>query len=108
MATREQTYTAQLQELGIYKVAFDPEIRELCELERDLQRIRKQWKAEGSPGDSKLYPLILQTRREILAHRTALGLTAAGYKRLAGTVIEEQESEGKPATVLGLLRGKYA
>ena len=34
MATREQTYKAQLQELGIYDPAFDPLIKELAQKER--------------------------------------------------------------------------
>jgi hypothetical protein len=106
--TREQKYTQQLKEMGIYRPAFDPEIRELADLERDRQRIRKEWKSGGSKGDSKLYPLLLQMRREILTHRDALGLTPRGYKRLAGNVIEEPEDERKPATVLGFVLDKRA
>ena len=43
--TREQAYTEQMKLLGIYQPIFDPEIRTLCKLERDLQRLEKRWKA---------------------------------------------------------------
>jgi len=90
--TREQRYTEQLRELGIYQEAFDPEIRMLAMMERELQRMVKRWKAEGSPitdtgaqgttTSNKTLDAINAMRRDILAHRDALGLTPKGLHRL--------------------------
>ena len=45
--TREQKYIGQMQRLGIYDEIFEPEIHNLCIMERDLQRLTKRWKADG-------------------------------------------------------------
>lgn len=108
MPTREQKYRAQLKALGIYQPAFEPELAELCELERDRQRIRKDWKAEGSPADSKLLTLLLQMRRDILTHRDALGLTPKALRRLkSASIIPEDsgpvDSQGGSPAVSALL-----
>lgn len=88
MATREKLYAEQLQTLGIYDPAFDPEIHTLAMLERELQRTLKAWKATApnkqtppSPLDP-LYAVICSLRKEILQHRDALGLTPKGLRRL--------------------------
>lgn len=85
--TREQIYTEQLRALGVYQPAFDPEIKTLAELERDLQRAKKAWRATTPDGvpPSPLdphYAVISALRREILAHRDALGLTPKALRRL--------------------------
>lgn len=87
MATREQVYTEQLRSLGVYQPAFDPEIKTLAELERDLQRAKKAWRSTAPAGvpPSPLdphYAVITNLRREILAHRDALGLTPKALRRL--------------------------
>lgn len=87
--TREQIYTEQLKALGVYQPAFDPEIKTLAEMERDLQRLKKAWRATAEEGEkpSPLDPhfqLINSMRREILAHRDALGLTPKALRRLSG------------------------
>lgn len=89
MATREQTYTVQLKALGIYEPAFDPAIRTLATMERELQRTVKAWKAtakDGQPAscDHKLYGLIQQQRKDILAVRGSLGLTPKSLRRIRG------------------------
>lgn len=87
---KEQTYKDQLSELGVYNPAFDGEIRQLCILERELSRTMKAWKATGKDSDTPpsvldpLYASIQAQRRDILAHRDALGLTPKDLKRLRG------------------------
>lgn len=104
--TREQTYKAQLEELGIYRKAFDPEIRMLADMERELQRMRKEWKAQGSPAESKLREAIVKQRRDILAHRDALGLTPKGLHRIKREVPEEQGKKQERGNVLQLIQDR--
>lgn len=87
--TKEQIYAQQLKTLGIYDPAFEPEIKALAQLERDETRARKAWSATAPPGGkpSLLDPhfaVIVGLRREILAHREALGLTPKALKKLRG------------------------
>ena len=110
--TREQTYEAQLRQLGIWQEAFRPEIKELAEMERELQRLKKRWRAMGCPVEDKkdlLYPTICQMRRDILTHRNALGLTPSSYKRVKRTAAAEAAGEDAPKkTVLALIQAKHA
>ena len=106
--TREKKYTDQLKELGIYHPAFDPEIKMVADMERELQRISRAWKESGRPVDSDEYPAIVQLRRDILTHKDSLGLTPKGLRRLKGAGIEAQPPEQTTPTVLGILREKYA
>jgi len=91
----EERYTEQLKELGVYRKAFDPEIKLLCQMERELSRIQKAWRAacEKENGQDKKGNIILdychplrakieKLRADILAHRDSLGLTPKGFKRL--------------------------
>ena len=85
--TREQKYKEQLIELGIYKPAFDPEIHQLSTMERDLQRALKAMRnREDNKPDilSAEFAAISSLRRDILAHRDALGLTPKALARLQG------------------------
>lgn len=89
---KESVYKAQLEELGIYNDAYYPEIHQLCILERELSRVMKAWKLTAPPGKAPSaldphYAVIERLRRDILAHRDALGLTPKAYKRLRGTGI---------------------
>lgn len=115
--TREQTYTQQMQELGIYQPIFDPEIKLLCTLERDLQRLTKRWKEAGCPTverggrgsatSDKTLDAIMSLRKEILAHRDAIGLTPKGLSRLKAKIgareKDEPEADAAP-TVLQLVQ----
>ena len=106
--TREEKYREQLKALGIYQPAFEPEISELSDLERDRQRIRKDWKAAGSDPDSKLFAILMQLRRDILSHRDALGLTPKALRRLkAASIVPEDsgpvDSQGGSPAVSALL-----
>lgn len=87
--TKEQIYTQQLQALGTYDPAFDPEIKQLAQLERELTRAKKQWSRTVPTGEAPSvldphYPVIRQLRQDILAHREALGLTPKSLARLRG------------------------
>lgn len=89
MATREDIYKAQLQELGIYKPAFDPEIKTLAMLERRKTRAEKAWSATVPRGQKPSfldphYQVIVQLEDKILTHREALGLTPKALRKLRG------------------------
>lgn len=85
---KETAYVAALTELGIYSPAFDGEIHQLCILERELSRAMKAWKATAEDKSTAPsftdphYEIIAKLRRDILAHRDALGLTPKGMARL--------------------------
>lgn len=87
--TREQIYAQQLKALGIYDPAFEPAIKDLSQLDRDMTRARKEWSATAPPGGKPSmlddhYQLILQIRRERAALRDSLGLTPKSLRRLRG------------------------
>lgn len=90
MGKREDEYVSQLRAMGTYEDAFYPVVHELCILERELSRARKEWKASKSPDeihasfDNPLYDRVRQLRSDILAHQNALGLTPAGLRKLKG------------------------
>ena len=106
--TREKKYEEQLRGLGIWQEAFAPAVRELADMERELQRLRKRWKERGSPinKDDKLYPAIQEMRRDILAHRDALGLTPKSLRRFRAAVGETPEDRDAKPTVLALIQDK--
>ena len=108
--TREQKYIEQLQDLGIYNPAFDPEIHTLAIMERDHQRTLKQWKSQGSDVTGEIYAVIERQRRDILAHRDSLGLTPRGLRRLRGAFLpaDTGEDEAEKPTVLSAILKRYA
>ena len=109
--TREQKYTEQMQALGTYHPAFDPEIHMLAVMEREHQRTIKEWKAAIRDGEPKveavLYDKITQQRRDILAHRDALGLTPKALRRLKQLPDKPADSEDTPPTVLALIQQRH-
>lgn len=92
--TREQKYIDQMTELGIYDPIFDPEIRTLARIERELTRAEKAWSATASPAGSKPsfldphYAVIQKLRAELLQHRESLGLTPKALRRLTGAAVD--------------------
>lgn len=92
MATREQIYEEQLKSLGIWQPAFRPAVKTLADMEREHQRTKKAWRADGSSPTSDLYPIIVQQRRDIFTHRDALGLTPKGLRRLKAASIVPESS----------------
>ena len=119
-STREKTYTEQLQALGIYDPAFDPEIKTLAQLERRMTRLQKEWSATAPPGGKPSfldahYPMIVQLEDKILTHREALGLTPKSLRKLKGAYYETvrgdalaQGMDPENVTVLDLVREKFA
>lgn len=95
---REQIYAEQLRALGIYDPAFDPEIKALASLEREWTMAKKAWSATVPEGCKPSfldphYAVIQNLRREILAHREALGLTPKSLRRLRGATATETTGE---------------
>ena len=85
--TKEKIYTEQMTELGIYHEIFDPEIRTLCTLERQLTRAEKEWSKTAPPGGkpsftSPVFAVIQKLRAEVLQHRESLGLTPKALSKL--------------------------
>ena len=103
--TREQKYAEQLRALGIYHELYDPEIHTLAIMEREHQRTLTAWKKAGSDTADELYAVIVQQRRDILAHRDALGLTPKAMRRFRAQVGEEKDERRE--TVLELMRARY-
>lgn len=100
---KEAEYKALLMELGIYSPAFDAEIHTLCILEREHSRTMKAWKATAEKGQAPLatdplYDVISKQRRDILAHRDALGLTPKALQRLRRQMQPAAESAPAPTS----------
>lgn len=118
--TKEQIYTKQLKAIGIYDPAFDPEIKTLARLERELTRAQKEWSATAEDGKAPsftedIYPIIQKLRAEILAHREALGLTPKSLRKLKGAYYETvrvgdlaPDPVPENVTVLDLVREQFA
>ena len=114
--TREQKYKEQLKTMGVYQAAFDPEINMLAMMERELQRMVKAWKkagspitdetATGTPTSNKTLDAITTMRRDILAHRDALGLTPKGLHRLRRKLTEDEAEGDGGKTVLKLIQAR--
>lgn len=114
--TREQKYTEFLRALGVYQDAFDPEIHTLATMERELQRMLKAWKADGAPTEditangtptmNKTLSAIMQMRRDILAHRDALGLTPKALNRLQSKADTPEEPAAQAPTPLDIVRSR--
>ena len=112
--TREQKYTEQLKEMGVWQEAFAPEVHMLAMMERELQRMTKAWKragspvtdetANGTPTSNKTFDAINTMRRDILQHRDALGLTPKGLHRLRPKIMGTEETGGPQITVLDQIR----
>ena len=121
----EDKYKAQLEELGIYQPAFDPAIHTLCMMERELRREQKEWSfakkraadaQDGGASDKMVlayirdaeshYATIMSLRRDILAHRDALGLTPKGLQRLRGKEAPVGDTNGA-ATVHKAFQALY-
>lgn len=87
--TREQIYTQQLKDLGIWEDAFTPMVKELAQIDRRRTRLQKAWAASAPPGGKPSfldphYALIVQAERDALAYREAMGLTPKSLRRLRG------------------------
>lgn len=97
--TREQIYTQQLKDLGIWEDAFAPMVKELAQIDRRRTRLQKAWAASAPPGGKPSfldphYALIVQAERDALAYREAMGLTPKSLRRLRGAVPEAPAKDG--------------
>ena len=101
--TREQKYTDRLKAMGVYDEAFDAEIHMLAIMERDNQRTVKAWRERGSSVLDDLYPVIERQRRDILAHRDALGLTPKALRRMRPAPASPLEDAAEPSPVASAL-----
>lgn len=111
MASKETQYAEQLKSLGIYDKAFDPAIHELCILERELSRARKQLKAKSKDGEppsfaDPLYAAIRQIQTSILAYRDSLGLTPKSLRKLKG-MLSAEPAEAPQDNVLTLILNRH-
>lgn len=122
---KEEIYRGQLEALGVYDPAFEPEIETLASLERRLTRVKKAWSDTVEKGEKPSffdphYAIICQLERDILSHREALGLTPKALRRIRGAYYETQRvgaqtEEPEPdsgdaedaANVLDFVRRKY-
>ena len=104
--TREQKCVELLKAAGVYQPAFDMEIHMLAMMEREHQRTLKTWRERGSRPDTDLYDVIVQQRKDILAHRDALGLTPKGMHRLRPKNGFHPKAENSETNTLTLIQGK--
>ena len=93
---REAMIRADMESVGVYNPIFDPTIRQLAKLERELSKAEKAWRAAGGQMVSKLvnktggeytakdphYAVVDQLRKDIQALRNQLGLTPTSLKRV--------------------------
>lgn len=111
--SREQDIEKMLTELGIFHPAFRGEIHQLCILERELSRARKEWKRTAKDGETPsftepVYANILKIQAEIDKKNETLGLTPKALKRIKGdmeTVIETKENA---PTALSIVLNRHA
>ena len=89
--TAEDKYRAQLEALGVWHEAFAPEVHTLCMMERELRRAQKAMRDGDEDENADRYKVVLQLRRDILAHRDALGLTPKALRRLLGESAAQAE-----------------
>lgn len=96
--TREQIYTEQLKELGIWEPAFAPLVKDLAKTERRRTRIEKAWSATAPSGGKPSfldphYQLLVQLDRVILEYRRQVGLTPEALRKLRGAAAEPVPQE---------------
>ena len=101
--TREQVYTQQLKDLGVYEPAFDPLIKDLAKAERRRTRAEKAWSATAPPGGKPSfldphYQVVAQLDREILGYREVMGLTPKSLRRLRGATDAAGDADRDPIT----------
>ena len=111
--SKEAKYRAALESLGIYHPAMDGLIHDLAVLERECSRARSAWKRTAPEGQAPsaldpYYTVIRQQQRDILALRTALGLTPAALRRIRGAGVETNKPAEAPKepTVLDFVRAR--
>lgn len=93
---REAMIRADMESVGTYNVIFEPTIRQLAKLERELSKAEKAWRAAGGQMVAELvnktgghytakdpnYVVVDQLRGNVQALRNQLGLTPTAFKRV--------------------------
>lgn len=92
---REAMIRADMESVGTYNMIFEPTIKQLAKLERELSKAEKTWRAAGGQMVAELvnktggkytakdpnYAVVDQLRKDIQALRNQLGLTPTSLKR---------------------------
>ena len=92
---REAMIRADMESVGTYNTIFEPTIKQLAKLERELSKAEKNWRAAGGQMVAELvnktggkytakdpnYAVVDQLRKDIQALRNQLGLTPTSLKR---------------------------
>lgn len=92
---REAMIRADMEAVGTYNAVFEPSIRQLAKMERELSKAEKAWRASGGLMVAQLvnktggaytakdphYAVVDQLRKDIQSLRNQLGLTPTGLKR---------------------------
>ncbi len=118
---REAMIRADMESVGTYNEIFEPSIRQLAKLERELSRAEKAWRAAGGQMVAELvnktggrytakdphYTVVEQLRTNIQALRNQLGLTPTGLKR-ARQKAAQTEGRVSPLEELLDLAHEYA
>lgn len=102
---KEAEYRAQLEALGVWREPFAAAVHELCILEREQSRARKEWKNSTPKGETPsvlnpVYKQILTQGRDIAALRDSLGLTPNGLRKLTGANTAAAVSPSETLTAL--------
>ncbi len=92
---REAMIRADMESVGTYNAIFEPTIRQLAKMERELSKAEKSWRAAGGQMVAELvnktgarytakdphYAVVDDLRSNIQTLRNQLGLTPTGLKR---------------------------
>lgn len=92
---REAMIRADMESVGTYNAIFEPTIRQLAKMERELSRAEKAWRSAGGQMVAELvnktgakytakdphYAVVDDLRSSIQVLRNQLGLTPTGLKR---------------------------
>lgn len=104
---REAMIRADMEAVGIYNEIFEPSIRQLAKLERELAKAEKAWRAAGGQMVAELvnktggrytakdpnYSVVDQLRSNIQALRNQLGLTPTSLKRAKQKAAAQAKNE---------------
>lgn len=107
---REAMIRADMESVGTYNEIFEPTIRQLAKLERELSRAEKTWRAAGGQMVAELvnktggkyiakdpnYAVVDQLRSNVQMLRNQLGLTPVGLKRAKQKNAAQAEGRRSP------------
>lgn len=116
---REAMIRADMESVGTYNAVFEPSIRQLAKLERELSKAEKTWRAAGGQMVAELvnktggkytakdpnYAVVDQLRKDIQALRNQLGLTPTSLKRAQQR--NEAAATGKRGPIEELLEAAH-